>query len=143
DLRSQDSDSGSSSLNASSLTVEGGKLYDRIRELTPKNEDQRWLQSQAVQLAADFARTRSLLSEQQDSAIPTAFLVVVVFWLAALFVSFGMFSAPNPVVITTLLICALSVAGALFLIVELDRPDSGLIRISSAPLRNALSQLGR
>jgi len=69
--------------------------------------------------------------------------VVVVFWLAALFVSFGMFSNPNSVVITTLLICAVSVGGALFLIVELDQPYGGLIRISSAPLRNALAQLGR
>jgi len=143
ELRSQGPEAGSSSLSSASLTAEGGKLYDRIRELTPKNESQKWLQSQAVGLSGDFARTRWLLSEQQDSAIPTAFLVVVVFWLAALFVSFGMFSKPNSVVMTTLLICALSVAGALFLIVELDRPDSGLIRISSAPLRNALSRLGQ
>ncbi len=128
---------------AAEVTAEGGNLYDRIRELAPKNESQRWLQSQAVGLAADFAKTRWLLSQQQESAIPTPFLVVVIFWLSALFVSFGMFSAPNPVVVTTLLICALSVAGALFLIVELDQPYGGLIQISITPLTNAISQLGQ
>jgi len=132
-----------SAIGAASLTVEGGKFYDQIRELVPGTENQKWLQSQALQLAADFTRTRWLLNEQQGSAIPTPFLVIVVFWLTALFLSFGLFSAPNPVVIVTLLICALSVAGALFLIVDLDQPSAGLIRISSAPIQNALSQLGK
>jgi hypothetical protein len=49
----------------------------------------------------------------------------------------------NPTVMATFLVCALSVAGAMFLIVDLDRPFDGLIQISSTPLRNALSQLGQ
>jgi len=67
----------------------------------------------------------------------------VVFWLSMLFVSFGLFAPRNAIAVLTLLISALSVAGALFLILELDHPFSGLIQISSAPLRNALSILGR
>jgi hypothetical protein len=132
-----------SALGSGTITVQGGKLYEQIRDLAPKNEGQRWLQSQTLQLAADFARTRWLLNEQQDSAIPKPFLVIVVFWLSALFLSFGLFSPPNPVVIVTLLICAVSVAGALFLIVDLDQPFGGLIRIPITPLNNALTQLGQ
>jgi hypothetical protein len=132
-----------SALGAGEITAEGGKLYDQIRDLSPKTENQRWLQSQVLQLAADFARSRWLLNEQQDSSIPRPFLVVVVFWLTTLFISFGLFSPPNPVVIGTLLICAISVGGALFLIVDLDQPLGGLMRISSAPVQNALSQLGK
>jgi hypothetical protein len=133
--------SSASALGSASLSVEGSKFYDQIRELVPSNENQRWLQSQALQLAADFTRTRWLLNEQQGSAIPTPFLVVVVFWLTTLFLSFGLFSRPNPVVIMTLLICAVSVGGAIFLIIDLDQPSAGLIRISTAPIQNALSQL--
>jgi hypothetical protein len=135
--------SSASSLGAGSLSLEAGSLYDQIRGLVPKNENQRWLQSQALQLAVDFTRTRWLLNEQQGSAIPTPFLVVVVFWLTTLFLSFGLFSPPNRVVIVTLLVCAVSVGGAIFLIVDLDQPSAGLIRISTAPIENALSQLGK
>jgi len=70
------------------------------------------------------------------------FLVVLTSWLTVLFLSFGLFTPRNATVITVLIVCALSVAGALFLIVELDQPFAGLVRISSAPLRNALGQLG-
>jgi hypothetical protein len=45
--------------------------------------------------------------------------------------------------VTALLVCALSVAGSLFLIVQMDQPYSGLIKISSAPVRAAFDQLGR
>jgi hypothetical protein len=133
----------SSGLGSASLTATGGQLIDRIRDLSPKNEGQRWAQSQALQITTDLARSRWLLIEQNESAIPTAFLVVVVFWLTVLFTSFGLFSPGNPTVIATLFVCALSVAGAMFLIVDLDEPFGGLIQLSSTPLRNALSQIGQ
>ena len=96
-----------------------------------------------LQIAVELGRTRSLLIEDRaDSSIPMPFLVVLVFWLAVLFASFGLFGPPNATVIGTLFVCALSVSGAIFLILELDQPVAGLIRISSAPLRNALTHLG-
>jgi hypothetical protein len=132
-----------SGLGASSLSASGAQLIDQIRDLSPKNDGQRWAQSQALQITTDLSRSRWLLIEENESAIPTAFLVVVVFWLTVLFTSFGLFSPSNPTVIATLVVCALSVAGALFLIVDLDEPFGGLIQISSTPLRNALSQIGQ
>jgi hypothetical protein len=142
EVQSEKNVSAASSLGATSLSTESSNVYDQVRALVPKTESQRWLQSQAIQLSSEFARTRWLLNEQQGSAIPTPFLVVVVFWLTALFLSFALFSRPNPLVIVTLLICALSVGGAIFLISDLDQPSAGLIRIPTAPLENALSQLG-
>ncbi|MBV8137071.1 MAG: hypothetical protein JO121_15760 [Deltaproteobacteria bacterium] len=65
------------------------------------------------------------------------------FWLSTLFVSFGLFAPRNATALTVLLVSAVSVSGALFLILELDHPFSGLIQITSVPLRNALSVLGR
>ena len=132
-----------SGLDAQPLTASGAMLMDQLQKLSPKTEGQRWAQSQALQIATDLARTRWLLIEQSESAIPTPFLIVVVFWLSVLFTSFGLFSPMNSTVIATLLVCALSVAGAMFLIVDLDQPFDGLIQLSSTPLRNALSQIGR
>lgn len=81
--------------------------------------------------------------QQAGSSIPMPFLVVLAFWLTIIFVSFSLFAPPNATVMTTLLVCALSVSGAIFLILELDGPFEGLIEISSAPLHNVLEHLGQ
>ena len=118
-------------------------IFDKLQELTPRTDTQRALQSQAESMLIGLGQTRWLLFEQNGSSISTPFLVVVVFWLALLFLSFGVFAPRNATVVVTLMLSAMSVAGALFLIFELDRPFSGLIQISSASLRNALDVLGR
>ncbi len=104
---------------------------------------QRSLQAQALKTSIDIGQTRWLLFAQRGSSIPLPFLVVLVFWLTILFASFSLFAPPNATVVITLLVCALSVSGAIFLILELDRPFDGLIQIPSAPLRSALAQLGK
>ncbi len=75
--------------------------------------------------------------------MPILFLVVVIFWLTVTFGSFGLYAQLNASVIAVLFVAALSVAAAVFLILELDGPFDGLIKISSGPLRYALSQLGQ
>jgi hypothetical protein len=117
-------------------------LFQKIEELSPKTETQRSLQAQASKMTMDLTQARWLLYAQRGSSIPVPFLVVLVFWLMMLFTSFSLFSPPNATVIVTLLVCALSVSGAIFLILELDRPFGGFIQISSAPLRDALTRLG-
>jgi hypothetical protein len=118
-------------------------LYERIQGLSPHTDGQRWIQSEALKTGVDVAQARWLLSAQKGSAIPVPFLVILVFWLAVLFASFSMFARPNATVVVALLFCALSVAAAIFLILELDRPFEGLIQLSSDPLRRVLAQLGR
>jgi hypothetical protein len=118
-------------------------LYDKLQELTPKNDVQRNLQAQALKTAADTAQMRWLLFSQKGSSIPTPFLIVMVSWLVLILASFGLFAPRNAISLLTLLVCALAVSSAIFLILELDRPFNGMIQISSAPLRGALTQLGR
>jgi hypothetical protein len=118
-------------------------VYDTIQALAPLSEAQRSLQAAALKTGGDIAQARWLLFAQKGSSIPVPFLVVLVFWLAILFASFSLFARPNATVVATLLICALSVASAVFLILELDRPFEGLLKIPSDPLRGALDQLGR
>jgi hypothetical protein len=118
-------------------------LYDKVEALTPQNDTQRSMQSQALTLAADVGRMRLLLFEHLGASIPVPFLAVLVFWLCIIFASFGLFAPRNATVITVLCVCALSVSGAIFLILELDRSFEGLLQVSSAPLRAALAQLNR
>jgi hypothetical protein len=118
-------------------------MYDKVDELTPQNNEQRSLRSQALSLAVNVGRIRLLLLEHMGSSIPLPFLVILVFWLCIIFASFGLFAPRNATVIAVLGVCALSVACAIFLIIELDRSFEGLLQVSGAPMRAALAQLGR
>jgi hypothetical protein len=118
-------------------------IYEKIQELTPKNDAQRAFQAQALKTMGDMAQARWLLFSQRGNSIPTPFLVVMVAWLVLIMMSFSMFAPPNATVFITLLICALAVSSAIFLVLELDRPFDGMLQISSAPVRNARDQLGK
>ncbi len=133
--------SGLAQLAPNTAVAEG--FFDKIQELSPQNEVQRSLQAQALKTSIDIGQARLLLLEQGGRSIPMPFLALLVFWLTIIFLSFGLFAPPNATVIVTLFLCALSVSGAIFLIMELDRPFGGLIQISAAPLRNAIVHLGK
>jgi hypothetical protein len=125
-------------------TAAGGEIIlDKIQELSPKNDIQRSLQAQAVNMAIDLGKTRWLMFEQGSSSISTPLLVMLVFWLAIIFSSYGLFAPRNATVMTTILLCAMAVAAAIFLILEMYSPFKGLIQIPSAPLRSALALLGK
>jgi len=115
----------------------------KLRELTPATDAQRQLQSQAEQISGEMVQARWLLIEQAQSVLPMAFLVVLLFWLTMLHLSFGLFAPRNATVITVLLISALSVSGAIFIILEMNHPLDGMIKVSSAPMRKALEHLGQ
>jgi hypothetical protein len=119
------------------------ELPNAIHQLSPKNDVQRSLKSQALQLTNDLGQMRWLLFEQAESSISMPLLVIVIAWLTIIFISVGLFAPPNFTVIVALMLAALSVAGAIFLVVELDTPFEGLLRISSAPMRNAVEHVGR
>jgi len=130
-------------LDSSEVRSGATSFYEKIQELAPHNDYERLLQSQALQTAYNLGQMRSLLLQQAGSSVPVPFLVVMVFWLTVIFTSFGLFAPRNPAVIATLLVCALSVSGAIYLILELDSPFAGLMGISDAPLRNAIAQISR
>jgi hypothetical protein len=119
------------------------QFENQILALSPQTDTQRWLKSEALKLTEEVVRTRFRLLGSANGAVPRTMLVVVIFWLSMTFASFGLSAPRNATVITVLVISALSVAAAVFLILELDGPFEGLIRISSEPLRFALANLGR
>ena len=77
--------------------------------------------------------------EQAQATLPTVFLGMLIFWLTVLFIGLGLLSPGNATTYFCLSICAVSMAGAILLILEMNRPLEGAIRVSPAPLRKALS----
>lgn len=129
--------------SASPINVRAEGLYDLIQDLRPGNEMQRFLQAQASGILMDIGQMRWLMHAQRSSSVSVTLLVTVVFWLTVNFISLGLLAPRNATVGITLCVCAISVAGAILLILEMDRPYDGLIQISEAPLRNVAAQLGR
>jgi hypothetical protein len=123
-------------------TSEAQRFVNRIQELKAGTEAQHALQARIINAAIQLAQSRLALYTQSHDSIPAPFLTILIFWLTIIFASFGLFVRPVPVVIVTFVVAALSVSGALFLILEMDQPFEGIFRISTETLGNALAPLG-
>jgi len=118
------------------------RLQAEVRQLNPENDAQRMLKASALELSTEIMQTRLLVITQSGGSIPSALLIALVLWLAMMFAGFGLTTSKNPTVIVVLFLSALSLAGAVLMIEELNRPLEGLMKVSSAPLRYALAHLG-
>ena len=114
-----------------------------LRALTPQTDGQRLLRDRALEVSGSIAEAHWMLIETGNEGLPAAFLVVLVFWLALMFLTFGLVSPSNATVFTILAICAASVGGAVFLVNDLAHPYTGIIYVSDEPLRIALNRIGR
>jgi hypothetical protein len=107
--------------------------------LRPSDASQHQIREKALQLVDEMGDTRWLLAIQQNiSPIPTAFLIMLVFWLTILFGTFGLFAPRNVTVAAALALSVLAVSGGLELVLDMTDPFSGFVRISSVPMRDAL-----
>jgi hypothetical protein len=119
------------------------EVYFAIQHLTPGDDTQRSLKAQAAALAIDLGQIRGMLAAQSVPSISTPLLMAVVGWIGILFLSFSIFAPPNATTGLALVAAALSVVVAVFLVLELDQPLSGMIRISGEPMYNVLSHFAR
>jgi hypothetical protein len=119
----------------------GEQAYLAIQALSPQNDLQRSLQARAAQVSTDLVQTRLILFAESGNVIPTPFLVILVLWVVIIFASFSLFSDLNVTVFICLSLFAGSASCAIFLVLELGKPFSGLMMISSEPLRHALAPL--
>jgi Protein of unknown function (DUF4239) len=108
------------------------QVYLDINSLSPQTELQRALQTRAAQISTSVAQTRLLLFVESDNSIPVPFLAILVFWLVVIFATFSLFSPLNATGLFFLTVFAFSAACALFLILELNQPFTGLMQISKA-----------
>jgi hypothetical protein len=118
-------------------------IQHQLLDLPSKGDAQNWFRSTALQITNDIVETRWLGFLNTHASIPLPFIVVLGFWLTAIFGSLGVFAPRNGNVIATLGICALSVASAVFLIIEMDQPFGGFIRVPATLAQTALDQLGK
>jgi hypothetical protein len=122
-------------------TQAGSAMYAAVQNLSPGDDTQRKLKDQATSLATDLGQLRSLLQAQSVPSISKPMLIILVSWLVIIFLGFSVLAPSNPTVIFAFIISAVAVSGAIFLILELDQPFGGVLRISSDPMMNALHQL--
>jgi hypothetical protein len=118
-------------------------LITAVGALAPATDTQRLAASKAQALVADIASIRLLIHEQTTTALPTTLAAILLCWLVLLFVGFGLFAPLNGTVVAALLLGALSVGAAMFLMLSMTRPYSGLMHVSDLPLREAVAQLGQ
>jgi hypothetical protein len=118
-------------------------VQDALLQLNPQDERQKYLRTLCLTLSSDLIQARWALETRSGHSIPVPFLVLLIFWLAIVFASFGLFAPANPTTIVVLFLCAIAVSGGIVLIEELDNPLSGFIRIPSDSMRNALLEIAQ
>ncbi len=106
--------------------------------LKPADDRQRFLQTQALQLTSDIVKTRWELVQASNNSTPLPLMVLVIFWFAIIFTSFGLFAPANVISVVAILLCSIGVGTAIRMTTELQMPFQGLIRISGSPLAHAL-----
>jgi hypothetical protein len=110
-------------------------FYPMVRRLSPRDDSQRSLKAEVLRISLEVGKIRALALARESSSIPIPLLEVLVFWLTALFAGFGLFASRNLVVVAVLCICALTVSTAIFLLLDMDQPLTGLMKVSVEPLR--------
>lgn len=118
-----------------------GHIREAIRGLQPADNGQRWLQDQALQISTKLLRERWLMIEQAGSKIQPVMLVVLCLWIAFIFASFALNAPRNAMVVLAFFVCLLAIGGSTFLILEMDNPLGGTVKISSWPMTNALGHM--
>jgi len=136
-------DDGHATARTNSQKQMGNAFYLSLLRLEARNDTERPLKAQAASLALDLGQLLSLMEAESLTSISTPMLTVVVLWLVMIFLGFSLFAPSNTTARFTLIASALCAAGAIFLILELDHPFSGLMRISSEPMLNVLRQVGK
>ncbi len=111
-----------------------------LEQLSPRTESQRHGREAALQLADDIVQTRMLMFEQLGGSVSWPLLLVLMSWVSMLFLGFGLFARLNATIAAAVIIGACSVAGAIFLILELNQPYQGLIRIPDTSFRSTLAE---
>ena len=119
----------------------GDALYVAVQRLSPQDDTQRDLKTQATNLMVQLAELRALLQAQAIPSLSKPLLIALVSWLVVIFFGFSLLAPANPTSTLALVAGAFSVACAVFIILELNYPFAGAIRIPSEPMTNVLNHL--
>ena len=117
-------------------------VQDALLALKPVGEKQTYLHTLCLKLSSTMIEARWALETRSSHSIPVPFLVLLIFWLAIVFASFGLFAPANTTTVIALFLCSLAVAGGIFMIEELDKPLSGFVHLPPDAMKRALSEIG-
>ena len=140
---------GGGNIDPALLTVEaplanGQAVSDYLGTLQPKTDAQKAALAAANTYASMVEQSRLLISLQIASApVSWILIAILIFWTAALFFAIGLYAASNSVVIMAITFGALSIAFAIFLILELGMPYTGLFKVSPAALEQTIQFIDR
>jgi hypothetical protein len=112
-----------------------------VASLDPKTPAQRQFVANAAAAASAMEQTRLLISLQLASPVSWPLVVIVVSWAMILFCGFGVLSRINPTTVVALGFGAFAVGSALFLILELTQPFTGVFRVPSGAFDEMLASL--
>jgi hypothetical protein len=104
-------------------------LQDGIHAIPATNEREQRLRDQALQLASTIERQSLLLGEMTTSHMQTPLLLILVIWLATIYLGFGLVWPRTGTALVSLALSAGVCAGAILMILELYAPLSGLVSI--------------
>jgi len=121
----------------------GDAFYVAVQRLSPQNDTQRDLKTQATNLMVQLAELRALLQAQAIPSLSKPLLMALASWLVVIFFGFSLLAPANATSTLALVAGAFSVACAVFIILELNYPFAGAIRIPSEPMTNVLNHLGK
>ena len=116
-------------------------VREEVRALHPVDDEQKWLRDRTLAINEDLLRDRWLLIAEQGQSVSPVVLIVLVSWITLIFLSFGIYAPSNALVVISFFVCAVSIGGAIFLILEMDHPIDGIMQISSWPVREVRAQM--
>lgn len=128
---------------SASFTSGTEALAGRIRALAPRDESQQLLRTRAVELVEGLLKDRWMVAGAGATSVPLPFLAILLFWLTITFAAFGLLAPRNPTVLVVLFFCAMSVSSAIFLVLEMDGPFDGMLKVSPGPLLYAHARLNQ
>jgi hypothetical protein len=121
--------------------VTSAQMLERVREairaLKPIDAGQHWLQDQALQVHVGLLRERWQFIQNEGPSVRPVVLIILVSWISFIFASFGLNAPQNAVVVAAFLICSLAIGGSVFLVLAMDNPLTGVMRVSAEPMRRA------
>ena len=120
---------------------EGEQLYQMLYSFKEQTVQQQVLHPRIIDISTGLARTRLSLFTQMNNQIPFLFYFFLVLCLTIIFTSFGLLSRPQLLAGTALFLCIACVCVAVFLILQLNQPFTGVMPIDKTPLLTALDPL--
>lgn len=118
-------------------------FVEGIQRLKSSSASQSEQQERAVELSLGILHDRWALKTEHSASTPRVFLIVLLAWLAIEFFIFGLFATLNTPVLIATFLGAIMVASAFFLVLDLEGPMTGPMRISTGAMERALAIMGQ